>query len=87
VDLEQVKIKAAGFFETSGTTNSATCHIPEDCNSRIYRCDHLKTREEIFLGKVNTYVHENLVMKLNKKGDHFIQICLETKDRQIIIFS
>jgi len=82
VDVEHVKIKAAGSFEKSGTTNPAT----EDCNSRVHRCDNLKTREEIFLAKLNIYIHENLVMKLNKKVDHFIQIYLETKDGQITIF-
>ena len=85
VDLEYVKIKAAGCFEPSGTTNPATCHIPEDCNSQIHRCDNLKTREEMFLTKVSTNIHENRVMKLNKKVDHFIHIYLETKDGQITI--
>lgn len=59
MDLEHVKRKAAGSFETSGTP--ATCHITEDCNSQIHHRDNLKTREEIFLAKVNAYVHENLV--------------------------
>ena len=86
VEVKHVKINAADSFETSGITNPATYPIPEDCNSRIHRRDNLKTREEIFLAKVNIYMHEDLAVKRNKKVYHFIQIYLETKDGQISIF-